>query len=490
MLHPLTMSSDNNTTITDSSKSADIVPKDATTAWIDPAVTTIKDRAFGNCTSLQSITLPTLVTNIGNAAFFKCRSLTTIHIPDSVTSIKYKTFEGCSSLQSIHIPDQVTSIGESAFEGCASLTSINIPRLVSTIGNDAFNGCTSLSTIDIPELVTTIQYGTFSKCTSLQTVHLPTQLTTIANAAFFECTSLQSIILPDQITTIQDYAFFECTSLYTIQIPDTVTKIGYYAFYGCTSLVLAVIPHSVKMSMNDAHDSFVDCHTLEQRLKANNDDNNNSSSNNSNSNSSNNNNNNNNFHTHTDTWLRQRFDNLPLHQACYNKHKPNTNQILQNLIQKHGTSILTSTDAMLMTPLHILCSNPTSTLDTIQILKNAQPDVVTMKNVMGKTPLMILLETKNVESYNTFHDKNKNEDGKLLPLVGLLKKGLDLNALEIINVLSNDEMILDLVSQCQHQDEISGLIPVLYGASLRTCTLDVVYELAIQLPDLLTREHV
>ena len=74
-------------------------------------VTRIGYRAFWDCTSLTSITIPDSVTSISNGAFWNCSSLTSITIPDSVTSIGYGAFWDCSSLTSITIPDSVTSIG-------------------------------------------------------------------------------------------------------------------------------------------------------------------------------------------------------------------------------------------------------------------------------------------------------------------------------------------------------------------------------------------
>lgn len=67
----------------------------------DKAVSTVKGRAFENCISLTSIT-----------------------IPDSVTSISDYAFHGCSKLTSVTIGNSVTSIGEYAFYRCSSLTEI------------------------------------------------------------------------------------------------------------------------------------------------------------------------------------------------------------------------------------------------------------------------------------------------------------------------------------------------------------------------------
>ena len=48
------------------------------------------------------------VTSIGNKAFGDCRSLTSVTIGNSVTSIDGSAFQECSSLTSIIIPNSVT----------------------------------------------------------------------------------------------------------------------------------------------------------------------------------------------------------------------------------------------------------------------------------------------------------------------------------------------------------------------------------------------
>lgn len=83
-------------------------------------VTKITDRAFYNCISLYSITLPNSIVSIGAQAFRDCSSLTSVNIPNSVTSIGDNAFEGCDSLSFISIPNSVTSIGEWAFASSSS----------------------------------------------------------------------------------------------------------------------------------------------------------------------------------------------------------------------------------------------------------------------------------------------------------------------------------------------------------------------------------
>ncbi|MDB4789097.1 leucine-rich repeat domain-containing protein [Akkermansiaceae bacterium] len=78
------------------------------------------------------------VTSIGTKAFYDCTSLTSITIPDGVTSIGVYAFLGCTNLTSITIPDSVTSIGYGAFRNCTSLTAVTFLEDAPKIEDDAF----------------------------------------------------------------------------------------------------------------------------------------------------------------------------------------------------------------------------------------------------------------------------------------------------------------------------------------------------------------
>ena len=82
-------------------------------------------------------------------------------IPDGTTEIRELAFWNCTSLESISIPESVTEIGESAFEGCTSLESITIPESVTEIGGNTFIGCASLTSMTLPESVAWIFKSTF-----------------------------------------------------------------------------------------------------------------------------------------------------------------------------------------------------------------------------------------------------------------------------------------------------------------------------------------
>jgi hypothetical protein len=254
-------------------------------------VTIIGNRAFEDCSSLTSITIPDGVTSIGKQAFQGCSGLTSISIPDSVTSIGDSAFRSCSSLTSITIGDGVTSIGALAFYDCGSLKSITIPDSVTSIGKGAFQ-LTALTTIEvgtgnvsytdvngvlfnkektelhtypagktreeytIPDSVNSIGASAFAYCTSLTSITIPDSVTSIGKYAFSLCRRLTSITIPDSVTSIGSGAFNWCMSLTTITIPDSVTSIGNGAFIRCSSLTSITIPEGVT---NIGDYTFQDC---------------------------------------------------------------------------------------------------------------------------------------------------------------------------------------------------------------------------------------
>lgn len=103
------------------------------------------------------------VTSIGQKAFMDCDSLISITLPNSITSIEDNAFYGCSALTTITLSENVTNIGKEAFAYCAHLTNITIPSSVTSIGDYAFSYCYSLSTIIIPSNVKTLGIGVFKE---------------------------------------------------------------------------------------------------------------------------------------------------------------------------------------------------------------------------------------------------------------------------------------------------------------------------------------
>lgn len=108
--------------------------------------------------------------------------------------------------------------------------------------------------------------------------------------------------------------------------------------------------------------------------------------------------------THIIQWLKHRFDDLLLHQVCYN-----TDITIATLQQQMITLNVTTNEALLttdrfgtMNPLHILiCNTNNANTDLIQIVMDLDPTMsTTMVNMYGATPidLCVQLQGFNVEN--------------------------------------------------------------------------------------------
>ena len=230
------------------------------------SVTSIEHRAFGNCSSLTSVTIGNSVTSIGAEAFYGCSSLTSVTIGNSVTSIGFDAFEGCSSLTSVTIPNSVTSIGNNAFSSCSSLTSVTlnsnaivsqeyssysnikykfgskvkeyiIGESVTSIGDYAFAGCDGLTSVTIGNSVTSIGRNAFANCSGLTSVTIPNSVTSIGGSAFSGCSGLTSVTIPNSVTSIGSWAFGSCSNLETVSLGNSLETIDGYAFISCERLI-------------------------------------------------------------------------------------------------------------------------------------------------------------------------------------------------------------------------------------------------------------
>lgn len=235
-------------------------------------VTSICDRAFGECNSLCSITLPAGLTSFGNQELSDCVSFSSINVDpanpcysslDGVLFDKEQTTLICypcaKELSEYTLPESVTTIGDAAFRSCYPLTSITLPEGLTSIGKQAFEFCGSLVSLTLPEGVTSIDENTFYFCTSLTSISLPEGVTSIGDYAFSYCTSLDSIALPKSLYHIDDNAFNYCTSLESITLPEGVNYIGNYAFSSCESLTSITLPEG-RIYIGDG--AFWDCISL------------------------------------------------------------------------------------------------------------------------------------------------------------------------------------------------------------------------------------
>lgn len=243
-------------------------------------VTGISDRAFQDCYSLRSITIPNSITNLGQSVFYYCTNLADLTMGTNVTGIGQVDFYNCSRLGSVAIPNSVTSIGSAAFDRCYGMTNISLGSSVTNIGSDAFALCSSLTNVTIPKGVTGIGIAAFSGCFDLKAINVeagnsayssvggvlfdfgqttlvecpggvvgsynvPDGVKIIGVQAFANCTNVSSVAIANSVTNVGIGAFQFCYNLANVSIGTNVISIGSGAFYYCRSLANVTIPASV-----------------------------------------------------------------------------------------------------------------------------------------------------------------------------------------------------------------------------------------------------
>ena len=219
--------------------------------FIPSSVTSIGESAFARCNSMCSLIVSkdnpiydsrndcnAIIETSTNTLQFGCKN-TTIH--RSVTNIGYKAFHDCESISTISIPGSIKTIGIAAFEG-SSLVSITLNEGLTSIGATAFQHCGNLESIEIPNSVMTIGEGVFNDCKKIKSIKLSKSLKSLPSSFCPNCSSLTEIvIIPNSVTSIGDLAFYGCSSLTSLTIPSGVTTVGNNTFNNLPALQSIVL---------------------------------------------------------------------------------------------------------------------------------------------------------------------------------------------------------------------------------------------------------
>ncbi|MDE7422156.1 MAG: leucine-rich repeat domain-containing protein [Lachnospiraceae bacterium] len=112
-------------------------------------VTKINSYAVWGNKALTDVALNTALTTIGERAFGECSALKKVKLPNALKKIGEAAFEGCSALEDVQITNAVTSIGKEAFKDCKKLKDVRISASVTSIGPAAFRGCSNIKTFKV-----------------------------------------------------------------------------------------------------------------------------------------------------------------------------------------------------------------------------------------------------------------------------------------------------------------------------------------------------
>ena len=245
--------------------------------YVGTNVTSIGSRAFFDCTSLKSVTLPftggdssggnisyifgvldgsrsrdelpsslKTITILGgklsSSAFSNCSNVEKIILPDfEQSNVPYACFGGCSNLKYIqwgnsdkaeegviNVPESYTSIESSAFSGCTAFSNVIINKNIEKINSYAFSGCTGLIEFSVDKdnkQYMSDKWGVLYTKDQSTLMYYPTQriwpyynvsynTTTIGNCAFYGTSNLVNLFIPKNVTKFGNGGYNSSNCLY------------------------------------------------------------------------------------------------------------------------------------------------------------------------------------------------------------------------------------------------------------------------------------
>lgn len=244
-------------------------------AIVPASITTIGSQAFESSERMKRIEFATgsKLTSILNRAFYECKTLDHVVLPVGITIINEATFRYCEALTDITLPAKLTNINEYAFANCTALQQIQLPTTLSAIQDFGFAFDNKLQRLQFHEVLQGIGKQTFQDCTALTNLHFKNKVVmTVGENAFSGCTGLKRVDVDDldrwvesmftneksnplyyaktigqggvELTSVKvpsagfvnQFVFINCQKLTSVDLPATVKTVSDHIFLGCSAL--------------------------------------------------------------------------------------------------------------------------------------------------------------------------------------------------------------------------------------------------------------
>ncbi|MBQ9951707.1 MAG: leucine-rich repeat protein [Clostridia bacterium] len=203
--------------------------------------------AFRGMSALKDFTFGDGLRSIGQYAFYECKLLEDASLPEGVVIIEANAFGSCTALRRLVIPSTVTTLSSgtaSIMSGCKNIRSLvvlgpeTVPgKALSTGSNDE----DSLQELIIGGSVKTLAANAFSSNPYNSTkanarLWIQEGVETLGSKAFYNCTAFTEVILHESVKIIGDQAFSGMSRMTFMQIGSDVELIGTNALQNCKTV--------------------------------------------------------------------------------------------------------------------------------------------------------------------------------------------------------------------------------------------------------------
>jgi len=230
---------------------------------ISSDVTSVKSKAFKDCTALFSVDFGEGVVTIGDQAFVGCTSIEKVTYHSNTTNFGSQTFFSTTYggyKGNIKFIDYIGTIEDWCKLSFANMTAhpFYYARFNSYTAEISFNGVPLPKTLELPNSITEINpyaFGGFG-CE----IKLSNNIKKIGKAAFWNCLFTE-MVLPNSLEQIDASAFMYCRNLTSIYIPSSVQVMGDKVFAYLTDINIYyegdVVPSGWSETWNYSDDTLV-----------------------------------------------------------------------------------------------------------------------------------------------------------------------------------------------------------------------------------------
>ncbi len=200
-----------------------------TSVTLPVSVKTVGDYAFANAKSLRTFVGDGVLT-VGDGVFTACIALESVRFDsgddtDERATMGSQVFYGCTSLTSITLPS-LKELGDYTFTGATKLTTVTFGENATTTGRYTF-AQTPVTAVTLGEGIEEIGEGAFFDCTKLGSVDLQSA-TKVNELAFAGCIALKTVVNLDKVTDFGMLAFYD-TAMPALTL-TAAKNVGYMAF--------------------------------------------------------------------------------------------------------------------------------------------------------------------------------------------------------------------------------------------------------------------
>lgn len=212
----------------------------------------IHPAAFGLCTALTHLTLPSSTEYLPNGLLYSASDLQYLHIPAAIENIGNGLISRAKELKMLQVDGAIKKGGSKCHVETAVIHTDSLNTFHGSIGQLTLTGepvelkklLIKVSQLTLPNSLTRLKYSALIDQKQLRSLTLPDSITEIEACAFSN-SGITELILPDGIEQIGNHAFSGCSALESLKLPASLKKLDSCIFEGCTALKELALPDGV-----------------------------------------------------------------------------------------------------------------------------------------------------------------------------------------------------------------------------------------------------